>query len=96
MFADPRATLDRLIAAFEAHLRALEANQGNPDEAAVERAYEILADAYEAYDEALGEVFNESTPLYLDDDDDYDDDEAESDDDGDDDVFLVDDDDTGA
>ncbi|HLS04186.1 MAG TPA: DNA primase [Actinomycetales bacterium] len=82
MTADPRAALDRLIAAFEAHLRALENTRNSDDDSVVERAYEILADAYEAYDEALGETFDESTPLVIDDDDDYDDD---------DDIVLVDD-----
>ncbi len=89
MTVDPRAALDRLIAAFEGHLRALEATQGEDDDSVVERAYDILADAYEAYDEALGETFDESTPLYLDDDDYGDDDDSDDDDD---DIVLVDDD----
>lgn len=83
MTADPRAALARLIAAFEAHLRALEESRGQQDDSALERAYDILAAAYEAYDEALDENFDESTPLTL--DDDFDDD--------DDDIVLVDDDD---
>jgi len=89
MTADPRAALDRLIAAFEGHLRALEASQGEDDDAVVERAYEILADAYEAYDEALGETFDESTPLDLADDAYGSDDDDDEDDD---DIVLVDDD----
>lgn len=87
MTADPRAALDRLIAAFEAHLRALEASDGQEDDSAVENAYETLAAAYEAYDEALGETYDESTPLYV--EYDYDDDlEADEDDDE---IVLVDD-----
>lgn len=92
MTADPRAALDRLIAAFEGHLRALEASRGDDDDAVLERAYEILADAYEAYDDALGEVFDESTPLDLADDA-YGDDDEDDEEDDDDDIVLVDDED---
>lgn len=75
MSTEPRAALDRLIAAFEGHLRALEARVGD-DDSVVDRAYMILADAYESYDEALSENFDESTPLTVEDDD-FDDEDLE-------------------
>ena len=78
MTVDPRAALDRLIAALEAHYTAVASPHGE-DDPAVDDAYDILADAFEVYDDALGTVHGEATPFYLaeedDDDDDEDDDE---------------------
>jgi hypothetical protein len=76
MAIDPRAALDRFIAALEAHHSALSARRGE-DDPAVDDAYDVLADAFEAYDEALGTAFGEATPFYLVDDDDEDDDEQD-------------------
>ncbi|MBD3779034.1 MULTISPECIES: primosomal protein [unclassified Cellulomonas] len=87
MAIDPRAALDRLIAALEAHYTAVATRRGE-DDPAVDDAYDVLADAFEAYDDALGTVHGEATPFYLaeedDEDEDEDDDAAEEDDDLDD------------
>ncbi|RXR23796.1 primosomal protein [Oerskovia turbata] len=79
MTADPRAALDRFIAALEAHYNAVAARRGE-DDPAVDDAYYVLADAYEVYDEALAQVHGEATPFYLAEDDDEDEDSDEDDD----------------
>ena len=80
MTVDPRAALDRLIAALEAHYNAIVARRGE-DDPAVDDAYDVLADAFEVYDDALGTVHGEATPFYLAEEDDEDeDDESEEDD----------------
>ncbi len=81
MTADPRAALDRFIAALEAHYTAVAARRGE-DDPAVDDAYYVLADAYEVYDESLAQVHGEATPFYLAEDDD--DDDGDDDEDGDD------------
>ncbi|MHA7132817.1 primosomal protein [Oerskovia turbata] len=78
MTADPRAALDRFIAALEAHFNAVSARRGE-DDPAVDDAYYVLADAYEVYDEALAQVHGEATPFYLAEDDEDDDDESDDD-----------------
>jgi len=85
MTVDPRAALDRLIAALEAHFNAVQARHGE-DDPAVDDAYDVLADAFEVYDDALGTVYGEATPFYLgeEDDEEESDDEDESEDDDDD------------
>ena|SRR5690349_9462254 len=87
MTTEPRAALDRLIAALEAHLSAAAARQGEADPAVVS-AYQVLADAFEAYDESLYDTFDEVTPFVLYDDaedaadeDDLDDEDLEDDED---------------
>lgn len=83
MTADPRAALDRFIAALEAHYNAVAARRGE-DDPAVDDAYYVLADAFEVYDEALGQVHGEATPFYLaeeDDEEDEDEDDDEEDED---------------
>ena len=85
MTVDPRAALDRLIAALEAHFNAVQARHGD-DDPAVDDAYDVLADAFEVYDDALGTVYGEATPFFLGEEEDDDaaddeDDEAEDDDD---------------
>ncbi|AEE45907.1 hypothetical protein [Cellulomonas fimi] len=83
MTVDPRAALDRLIAALEAHYNAVVARK-DEDDPAVDDAYDVLADAFEVYDDALGTVHGEATPFYLaeeDDEDDEDDDEWSGDED---------------
>lgn len=83
MTVDPRAALDRLIAALEAHFNAVQARHGE-DDPAVDDAYDVLADAFEVYDDALGTVYGEATPFYLgeeEDEESEDEDEADEDDD---------------
>ncbi len=91
MTTDPRAALDRLVAALEAHLQAAGRRSGEADPAVV-AAYQILADAFETYDEALYTAYDEVTPFVLyddsdesDEDEDDEDDEDEDDDEEDDD-----------
>lgn len=81
MTVDPRAALDRLVAALEAHYHAISARRGDEDPV-VDDAYDVLADAFEVYDEALNAMYGESTPFDLADleDDDEDDDVADLDD----------------
>lgn len=79
MATDPRAALDRLVAAFHAHLDAATAAQ-DPEDDAVLDAAALLADAYDAYDEALYEETGVDTPFFLDDEDDDDDEEEEEED----------------
>ncbi len=93
MTSDPRAALDRLVAALEAHLQAASRRSGEADPAVVS-AYQTLADAFETYDEALYAAYDEVTPfvLYEDADDlDDEDDDDEDDEDDDDDLEDVDD-----
>ena len=74
MATDPRAALDRLFAAFEEHLDAVEALQD--DEAPVVLATsDALAEAFENYDESLYEEYGVDTPLVVYDGDDEEDDE---------------------
>jgi len=80
MTVDPRAALDRLIAALEAHYNAVASRRGE-DDPGVDDAYDVLADAFEAYDDALGTVYSEATPFYLaEEDDDDEDDESDGED----------------
>lgn len=82
MTADPRAALDRFVAALEGHFHAVSTRRSEEDPA-VDDAYEVLADAFEVYEDALAQVYTEVTPFYLDDDDDDDeDDDEDGDDDG--------------
>ncbi len=82
MTSDPRAALDRLVAALEAHLQAAGRRTGEADPSVVS-AYQTLADAFETYDEALYAAYDEVTPFVLyedaEDDDDEDDDDLEDD-----------------
>jgi len=83
MTSDPRAALDRLVAALEAHLQAASRRTGEVDPA-VASAFQILADAFTSYDEALYAAYDEVTPFVLYDeaeDDDLDDDEDDDEDD---------------
>lgn len=78
MTVDPRAALDRLVAALEAHYAAV-VSKSDDDDPAVDDAYDVLADAFEVYDDALGTVHGEATPFYLGEDDDEDLDEEDDD-----------------
>jgi hypothetical protein len=69
MTVDPRAALDRFVAALEAHYHAVASRRGE-DDPAVDDAYDVLADAFEVYDDALATVHGEATPFYLVDDED--------------------------
>src|SRR4051795_1437165 len=87
MTSDPRAALDRLVAALEAHLPAASRRIGEVDPA-VAAAFQTLADAFTAYDESLYAAYDEVTPFVLYDeaeDDDLDDEDDDEDDDLDDD-----------
>jgi len=80
MTVDPRAALDRLIAALEAHFHAVTTRRAE-DDPAVDDAYDVLADAFEVYDDALAGVHGETLPFgLLDDDSDDDEDDVDEDD----------------
>ncbi|MBX9246111.1 primosomal protein [Actinotalea ferrariae] len=85
MTDDPRAALDRLLAALEAHFHAVSTRRGDEDPA-VDDAYDVLADAFEVYDNALLRVHGETLPFYLADDEVDDDVDDAGDDDDDDEV----------
>lgn len=78
---DPRAALDRLVAAFEAHLEAARTSR-DPDAPTVVDAAGTLADAFDTYDDALFTAFGVDTPfdVYDEDDDDFDEDDDDEDD----------------
>lgn len=79
MTVDPRAALDRFVAALEAHFHAVSTRRTD-DDPAVDDAYDVLADAFEVYEDALARVFSETMPIGLLDDDDSDDDDVDDDD----------------
>lgn len=72
MTSDPRAALVTLTSALERHLEASASKRGEDDPAVV-AAYEDLADAFEAYDDALLEAYGEMTPLTVYEEDEIDD-----------------------
>ena len=91
MASDPRAALDQFVVALQRHFEAAAVRRSELDPAVV-AAYDELAVAFVAYDDALFDAFDEVTPFDLtDEDDDYEDDdeddedEDEDEDDGDDD-----------
>ncbi|WP_084078475.1 hypothetical protein [Demequina sp. NBRC 110057] len=67
MSADAREALRRLTAAFEEHLGAVASRRGE-DDAAVDDAYESLAEAFVRYEEALDLEYAETLPVLLDED----------------------------
>ncbi|GAA4793756.1 hypothetical protein [Rothia endophytica] len=71
MSNDPRAELALLTSALEEHLAAITNSRGEQD-ATIENAYVAIANAFERYEEALFETFEEITPLevFIEDDDD--------------------------
>jgi hypothetical protein len=92
MTVDPRAALDRFQAALEAHFHAVTTRRGD-DDPTVDDAYDVLADAFEVFDESMVRVHGESLPFYLADDDaddDENDDDIDEDDLDDDDIDGVD------
>ncbi len=62
MSTDPRMALEALVAAFNEHLVAAQNSRGE-DDPAVEAAFFSIADAFEAYEDALYAVTGEVTPL---------------------------------
>jgi len=91
MIVEPRAALDRFIAALDQHFAAASSGRGEDDPAYVS-AYRTLIDAFETYDEALYEVHGIDTPfLVYDDDAEEDGGEDEFDEEVDDDEFDEDD-----
>jgi hypothetical protein len=82
MSIDPRVALGSLTAALEEHLVAAASRRGD-DDPAVEAAFFAVADAFEAYSDALYDSYGEDLPLDLvdsDDDDDDDDDDEDGED----------------
>ena len=80
MSSDPRAALSAFVAALEAHLELSAVRRGDNDPAVI-AAYQKVADAFVAYDDALLDAFGEVTPLdiYSEDDDELDDEELDDD-----------------
>ena len=76
MTTDPRAALTALVAALERHLEAAAGRRGENDPVVL-AAYKALAEAFEDYDDALLDAFDEVTPLevFHGEDDEYDEDE---------------------
>jgi hypothetical protein len=62
MTADPRAALTAFVAALERHLEAAASRRGEDDPSVI-AAYDDVADAFDAYDEVLMDVYGEVTPL---------------------------------
>jgi hypothetical protein len=87
MTVDPRAALDRLLAALEAHYHAV-AMRRTDDDPTVDDAYDVLADAFEVYDDSLVRAYGETLPFFLADDEGDEDaeDDAEDEDDLEDDL----------
>ena len=84
MNADPRAALATLTASLERHLEASAQRRGENDPTVV-AAYQAVAEAFDAYDDALMETYGEVTPLEIysgdgDEDEDVDELDAELDD----------------
>lgn len=77
MSIDPRVALETLVAALEEHLAA-SASRRSEQDPSVEAAYVEIANAFEAYEDALYDAYGEVTPLEV-----YEDDEADDDSDAD-------------
>ncbi|KNH15575.1 dehydrogenase [Arthrobacter sp. ZBG10] len=71
MSIDPRVALSSLTTALEEHLIAASNRRGDGDPS-VEAAFFAVADAFEVYEDALYEAYNEVTPLQIFDDEDED------------------------
>jgi hypothetical protein len=91
MTADPRAALATLVSALERHLEAAGSKRGENDPV-VFAAYQDVAEAFDAYDDALLDAFDEVTPLEVYHEGSEDDADDLEDDDGDDTHDEVDDD----
>lgn len=93
MSADPRAALATFVSALERHLEAASARRGENDPAVV-AAYQDVAEAFDRYEDALMDAYEEVTPLEIysedddeDEDDDFDDEDDDDEDDEDDEDF---------
>ncbi|WP_422933064.1 hypothetical protein [Sinomonas sp. P47F7] len=64
MSIDPRVALGSLTAALEEHLVAASSRRGD-DDPSVEAAYFAVADAFEAYSDALYDAYGEDLPIDL-------------------------------
>jgi hypothetical protein len=62
MTTDPRVALGALVAALETHLELTVERRGEDDPRVV-AAYQRIADAFVAYDDALLDAYGEVTPL---------------------------------
>lgn len=82
MSADPRAALVTFVTALERHLEAASSRRGENDPAVV-AAYQAVAEAFDAYEDALMDAFEEVTPLEVFTDDEYDDDDLDDEDEDD-------------
>ncbi len=85
MSADPRAALALFVNALERHLELTASGRG-ADDPRMDEVTDALADAFDAYDEALYDNYRTTTPFFLpaDDDDAADDYDADDDFDADD------------
>ncbi|WP_380168154.1 DNA primase [Jannaschia sp. R86511] len=83
MASDPRAALDQFVVALQRHFEAASGRRSELDPSVV-AAYDELAVAFVAYDDALFDAFDEVTPFDLTDEDDEDEDDDDYDDDDDD------------
>lgn len=90
MTPDPRAALARLVAALEDHLAAAANRRGEADPVVAD-AYQRAADAFEVYEEAIYDAYDEVTPFVLYDEDEDDDEDEDGDDEEDDDADQEDD-----
>ncbi|MEN9954786.1 MAG: hypothetical protein RLZZ41_450 [Actinomycetota bacterium] len=64
MATDPRIALTQLVAALEKHFEAVASQRGAGD-SSVERAYDLLEDAFINYEEALTEEYGEFLPIAI-------------------------------
>ncbi|MCQ9165780.1 MULTISPECIES: hypothetical protein [unclassified Arthrobacter] len=90
MSIDPRAALNALTTALEEHLVAASARRGEEDPV-VEATFLAIIDAFEVYEEALFDAFDEVTPLVIYGEDDSELDDGDSDEPIDDDLEPIDD-----
>lgn len=77
MSIDPRAALNALTSALEEHLAAASVRRGEEDPI-VEATFLAIIDAFEVYEEALFDAYDEVTPLVI-----YGEDESDPDEDSD-------------
>ena len=64
MQEDPQVALQRLVAALERHLDACSTKRSGGDEG-LERAYEMVEDAFLSYEEALAASYDEYLQIAL-------------------------------
>lgn len=64
MAKDPRVSLQHFIAALENHLTVVSQRQEN-NEVALERAYQLLEEAFLDYEESIQDTYEELLPFEL-------------------------------